>query len=417
MLPLLAARPARAEPLVPDPPPEEQPWYDAFDFEVFVDAYASVNANLPKPQTGKNRFRAYDTNNGFSLAWVGGDIRYPAAPVGGTVSLRLGPAAERLAETCLSEGGQCDGDVPGLSTVAQAYGSWSPARWVTLDVGKFDTVVGIEVAKSQANLNYTRGIVYWLAQPKYHTGVRGTFQLTPGLELAALVVNGWNNTIDNNVGKTFGVEARVAPSPKLRAQLGALSGPEQDDSASLDCAAETSYNARTGRCEEAIGAPAASYMVDRGGANAFDAWRHLIDLAVEYHPLETLTLVLNADYGTEGLRTREDDGTVILSPSPYAAGMLGARYGVGSWFAVAGRGEVLYDWEGHPALTQIRRLALVTGTLTLEAMPTSNLQIRLEGRGDFAVDAQGPERLFPKAARQSEEHQLTTTLGMVVMTN
>ena len=36
---------------------------------------------------------------------------------------------------------------------------------ITLDFGKFDTIYGAEVAESQDNINYTRGVLYWFGQP------------------------------------------------------------------------------------------------------------------------------------------------------------------------------------------------------------------------------------------------------------
>ncbi len=180
------------------------PWYDAIEFRAFVDAYASVNYDFPKPQANANNIvRAYDTSNGFALSWVGVDATYPAEPVGGTVSLRFGPTANRIASSCL--GGTCDSAVA-LTYVKQAFASWRPFSALTLDFGKFDTIYGAEVAESQDNMNYTRGVVYWFAQPLFHTGLRVNAQLSETLSLRGLLVNGINNTLDNNAGKSIGLQ-------------------------------------------------------------------------------------------------------------------------------------------------------------------------------------------------------------------
>ena len=76
---------------------------------------------------------------------------------------------------------------------------------MSFDFGKFDTIYGAEVAESQDNLNYTRGVVYWFTQPLFHTGLRVNAELTDELMLRGLLVNGSNNTIDNNVGKNLGL--------------------------------------------------------------------------------------------------------------------------------------------------------------------------------------------------------------------
>ena len=46
-------------------------WYDAVKVEGFVDAYANVSANSPKPQSGQNLGRNFDVTNGFALHWAG----------------------------------------------------------------------------------------------------------------------------------------------------------------------------------------------------------------------------------------------------------------------------------------------------------------------------------------------------------
>ncbi|HEY1534932.1 MAG TPA: porin, partial [Polyangiaceae bacterium] len=186
-------------------PAADEDWYDAFDVRLFADAYYSVNYNFPKPQAGGNDLiRAFDTNNGFALAWAGLDISHPADPVGGTLALRFGPSAKRYNSSCLTA--KCDADY-GLENVKQAFASWRPGgegSAVSLDFGKFDTIYGAEVAESQDNINYTRGALYWLGQPLFHTGLRVNVELGQYVSLRALAANGWNNSVDNNAGKTFG---------------------------------------------------------------------------------------------------------------------------------------------------------------------------------------------------------------------
>ncbi len=102
----------------------------------------------------------------------------------------------------------------GLSNVKQAFATWKPGgkgSAVALDFGKFDTIYGVEVADSQYNINYTRGVVYWFAQPAFHTGFRLNADLSDAFTLKALLVNGYNNSIDNNFGKTPGAAGHRQP--------------------------------------------------------------------------------------------------------------------------------------------------------------------------------------------------------------
>jgi hypothetical protein len=424
---LLVTHVAGAQPVAPEPPPPLDPWYEALDFRLFVDAYATVNTAFPKPQSdantlrdGPGSLRAYDRDAGFSLSWVGADVSYAPAPVGGTLNLRLGPTAEIYSHSCLSAlAGRCDGDAPGLGMVKQAYASWRPGGedgTLTFDFGKFNSTYGAEVAESQDNLNYTRGAVYWLAQPLFFTGLRAHWEIAPEIGLLAVAANGWNDTVDNNLGKTFGLQAALRPWASFHVTLGWLGGPEQDDTASITCPADTTYSTATGGCVASPGEPAGRHDVDQGGANQPEAWRHLLDLVLDYTPTESLRLVLNADYGWQGTRVRDTDApTVHTDRQQYYGAALSARYALSESFAVAARGEYFEDPDGLGS--SVSGLRLATGTLTLEAMPNDFLVLRLEGRGDFALDADHDRKIFKDGVRESASRLVTTTLGVVVTTN
>lgn len=410
---------AGADYAAPEPPPPAEPWYDAFSLRGFVDAYASFNWNVPKPQDRGNSTRAYDTTHGFALSWVGLDAAYDPDPVGGAVSLRLGPTADTYAASCLSAGtAPCDSDV-GLTAVKQAYGSWKPdgpEGRITLDFGKFDTLYGAEVAESQDTFNYSRGVVYWYAQPLFHTGFRAAFELSPSVTAKLLAVNGYNNTVDNNVGKTFGLQLALTPSDTFAAYVGWLGGPEQDDAVVLECDPGEAYDVDLGGCAPAAGAPGGSQVVDQGGANELEAWRHLFDLVVAVDPTDDLSLVANADLVLEGVRSPDPRtlGVNVQQRTLWGA-MLGARYQLDEVWAAALRGEYLADADGLAGFGPA--LALATGTLTIEAVPTENLVLRLEHRIDAVLEADAGKKIFPKGERDATESAMTTTLGVVVTTN
>jgi hypothetical protein len=54
--------------------------------------------------------------------------------------------------------------------------------------------------------------------------------------------------------------------------------------------------------------------------------------------------------------------------------------------------------------------------LTIEAKPTDNLILRLDTRGDFALDGTTKD-IFQKELREYKSNQITSTLGVVVTTN
>ena len=107
------------------PNAEAAAWYERITFGAFADAYFGVDFNFPKagrldPSRRRNPIRAYDAASGFSLTWVGLDVALPAEPVGGALSLRFGPAAERLGGACAD--GECDSEV-GLANVKRHTGA------------------------------------------------------------------------------------------------------------------------------------------------------------------------------------------------------------------------------------------------------------------------------------------------------
>jgi hypothetical protein len=424
---LSIARSVSAQPSVPEPPPPTEPWYEAIQLRAFADAYYNVNWSFPKPQDYAPPTRAWDgadavqSNQGFALSWVGLDAGYEPDPVGGMLSLRLGPMATAYAGPDAAHG---------LQYVKQAFASWRPGGadgMFTFDFGKFDTIFGAEVAESQDNLNYTRGVVYALAQPRFHTGLRATAELLPELSLAALVVNGWNDTIDNNVGKSYGLQARLSPSEAFSASIGWLGGPEQDDTLSVQCSKDTAYDPSSAGCAQSIGTPASSYVVDRGGANDFKAWRHLFDLVLTLQPTERLTLILNGDYAVEGVRDPNAAAaeTNVTTNRWYGGALLG-RYQLSEVWAVALRGELLKDPQGRAMNATVNgqpvtQDTVATGTLTIDARPTDNLIFRLENRGDFVSGTKlgnaDDNEIFRAKARDMKDKLFTTTLGVVVTTN
>jgi Putative beta-barrel porin-2, OmpL-like. bbp2 len=88
-----------------------------------------------------------------------------------------------------------------------------------------------------------------------------------------------------------------------------------------------------------------------------------------------------------------------------------ARYGIGEHFGVAGRFEFIRDKDGQVTAPNTADMSLITGTLTLEAIPVKSLIIRLDNRLDNASNA-----VFANRTEGFNKNQFTTTLGLVVKT-
>jgi hypothetical protein len=412
--PLDEAPPA---PAVADPEPDLPPadgytggdaWYDAIEFSAFVDSYFSLNYNFPKPQSGKNLLHPFDPSNGFALSWVGVNATYPADPVGATISLRFGPTARAVAGTDTGLG---------LENVKQAFATWKPGgadSMLQLDFGKFDTPYGAEVAESHLNFNYTRGMLY-ASQPLFHTGLRASVAVSDAFDFKILAVNGWNNSVDNNAGKSFGAQLNfhlkgADEQDLLSASLGYMGGPERDDVYTVNCAAGEVVDANSSTCISSPGAAPSSATFDRATSNT-KGLRHLIDLVVTSNPIERLRLVLNADYGRESLR--DSPTATTFSATDYYGVMLAARVAIVDQFGIAARGEYFRDNGGYLVATRPDvKKNLVGGTLTLDYLPADFLTIRLDNRLDWIS-----HQVFEKGTHETTGTQFITTLGVVAHTD
>lgn len=372
---------ALAQPEPPEPPPPVEPWYEALQFSAFVDGYTSFNYNLPPSVEDANTLRVNDQSNGFALSWAGADVGAEPDPVGGHIGLRFGPLAHSLCGQGRSE----DCYQSGLDMLAQAFASWRPGGSggpLRIDFGKFTTPYGLEVAESQDNINYTRGLLFSLLAPSSHTGFRAEYAVGEHVVLRALVVNGWNNSIDDNPEKTFGFQAQYRPSRVWSLRLGWLGGAEGSSQA----------------------------VRWRG----FGAWRHLLDALVECRPFETLQLALSGSWLQDELTLEPDLAglrTMRRTARWYGA-LLGAQQELSSLWALSARVEAVADPQG--AVSHVPDAVLSSATLTLQATPTDNLLVRLEHRGDFMLSADGSRRFFPGDGGP-RSHQFTTTLGVVVV--
>lgn len=341
--------------------------------------------------------RAFDTSNGFSLHWAGVDAEYDGDVVGGAVSLRFGPSAAAYSgnDTSIS-----------LQYVKQAYARWKPKSAkgrLSFDLGKFDTLYGAEVADSQYNFNYTRGALNWLGQPFFHSGIRANVAASDRFSISAIAVNGWNNTLDNNHGKSGGLQLAFS-GDRFDALLGYMVGAENDRETSFDCGADTSFDTSTAGCTDTPGAAASTTTVVARGVNR--RLRHFADLVVAGDLTKKLSLFANADLGYDETIVNPVSGA--YDQSIWYGASLGTRYALTPTFATAARGEFYQDLNGF---TTPVPLMLGTGTLTFEFAPTDMLVLKVDSRYDHATEA-----VFTGRDAGTSSNQLTFTLGAVIMT-
>ena len=320
----------------------------------FVDAYYGYNFNHPGVD---NQLRNFDTKSSqFSLNMAkfvlekkpDGDSR-----LGFRTDLAFGPATEIVHA---SEPGGADV----FRHVEQAYLSYlAPAgKGLQIDVGKFVTQHGAEVIETKDNWNYSRSLLFALAIPYYHFGARATYAFSEKFTLAGYLVNGWNNAVDNNTGKTVGIQAVVKPNAKLTVVQNYMTGPEQP------------------------------------GNN--DDRRHLFDTTVTCTVNPRLSLMANYDYGFDR----------IAGARVHWQGIAGyLRVQANRWLAFAPR----FEWyDDHDGFTTGAAQTVKDFTITSEHRINNALLTRFEYRKDFS-----DTDFFIKPVDRLVRAQSTLSFGLV----
>ena len=364
-----AAAPAPAQAMVATPAPAATPAPTGLagllgptTLSGFVDVYYGYNSNQPIGRT--TAFRNFDINSGqFGLNMI--ELVADKAPdatasrLGYHVALGFGQAMNIVNST---EPGQFPTESNFDQYLKEGYLEYlAPiGKGLQINVGKFVTPAGAEVIETKDNWNYSRGLLFALAIPYFHFGTSAKYAFNSKFALTGYLVNGWNNSIDNNSGKTTGFSAAWTPNSKFSLVQNYLVGPEQ--------------------------------------LNDNSNFRHLSDTVVSFSPNSKLSFLANYDYGHDH-----------LSGAPFSvhwSGIAGyIKYAPNDKWAFAGRGEYFSDNGGTQSGTPQK---LSEFTLTLQRMLASKLMTRLEFRRDMS-----DQNVFPDHASGLKDSQNTVTLGMV----
>ena len=242
------------------------------------------------------------------------------------------------------------GDGTDSFDVTEAYGSYTAAvgKGLRFDFGKFVTYHGAEVIEAKDNPNYSRSFLFNYAIPFTHTGLKITYPFADFLTGSLHIVNGWDNSTDNNKAKTYGASVTVAPAEAFSIIVNGMTGPEQDQTTS-----------------PAIGSVSSNK-------------RGLLDVVATIKPLKKLTLILNTDNGREQNILFASGDTGPATWKGYAAI---AKYDVTDANSISVRGESFNDSDGFRTGVAQR---LKEVTLTWEARLNNGLIVRPEFRHDHS---------------------------------
>lgn len=349
--------PAQPAPPPADPAPASTPWSaGGIDFSGYIDAYYNFNAN--HPASGNNNLRFYDARaNTLTLNMAKFTMERSADPIGFKLDLGFGRGADLFNsfEPVLDNRRL-------IQNILQAYISVKPpkAGGLQFDFGKFATSAGAEVTETHLNWNYSRGFLY-ANGPFYHVGARVSKPITSYWTAGFQLVNGWNNTEDNNSGKTVGFTS-------------ALTGKK----ASL-------FN---------------SYYVGPEKTGSNEGYRQFIDSVLTLAPSDKANFYINYDYGVDKA------GFGAQKNCFYGLGLAG-HFVANSWFSVSPRWEI-YNDGGGLITGKVQRLQ--SYTMTAEFKMAKGFLTRAEYRRDWSNQPYFDRGNEPG----SHKNQNTLLVGFVV---
>jgi Putative beta-barrel porin-2, OmpL-like. bbp2 len=298
-------------------------------------------------------------------------------------------------------------------------------KGLTVTVGKFVTPMGAEVIESNANWNYSRGLLFDYAIPFFHFGANAKYAFNSKFAVTGYLVNGWNNTIITHV--TSGSCATAFTD-----------GFQCGQSAGLTYGASLAWtpNMKWSVTENYFAGPVVDVPVGFTTGQSITDWKQISDTVVGFTPNAKWAFQLNGDYGfgpREQVSGTCDDAVVSPAtsfsshPVPEGGTPTGCLLGPAvNWWGVAGyakytwtpktnfavRYEYFDDPQGYVGLLTDnfgdglgRGWAQeVTGTYSYNL--TSALLIRAEYRYDFAS-----KPIFDESfSNEREEKQQNTAL-------
>ena len=308
---------------------------------IYLQGGYTYNFRNPESQENELRLFAHKANS-FTLDLA--QIQFMKdAPVGG-VGYKLKLSAGEIAKFIHSRGlGIKDGQAPSDTEafdLTEAYLQYDAplGKGLKFTLGKFATFVGAEVIEARDNPNYSRSFLYNYGTPFTHMGLIMSYPFSDAFTANLYLLNGWDNTDDNNTGKTFGLSLVVTPIEQLAMNFNFIYGPEQKNN-----------NANN---------------------------RFLFDWVGTIKPVKNLSIILNADYATE----EKDPRAGGIDSKWYGIAGI-AKYDFSDRFSLALRGEYFDDRDGARTGTA---QALKEITLTLEFKLAKGLVIRPEYRHDWS---------------------------------
>ncbi len=358
-----------ASAVAPDPGPSLASLLGSTSVSGFVDAYYNYNANQPSLRINSLRtFDGYSNQIALNLVELMVDKTPDASNsrTGYRIALGFGQAMNVV-------NASDPGQLGFAQYLKEAYFSYlAPVgKGLQIDVGKFVTANGAEVIETKDNWNYSRGLLFSYAIPYYHFGLRVKYAFSDKYSLTGFLVNGWNNVVENNTGKTYGLSVGWNPTKRVTFAQNYMAGPEGIDNNSN--------------------------------------WRQLWDTVATYSPNSKLSFMTNFDYG-RGDRIVTAPGLTLpslVSAPVFWTGAAGyVKYAFHPNYALSARYEY---YDDHNGFTTGSAQNIHGFTTTFEHSIASHILSRMEFRRDSSNQPS-----FVKGS-QAVNGQNTATAGVVFM--
>ncbi len=312
-----------------------RPWFEDITLNSFLSFRYSYNLNAPDSR--KNLYRVFDVeDNTFIVDVLEIALEKPAlkqGEVGFCAHLTAGSSVPKVARSSGMDMGDLDFHQMYIRYVVPWQGG------ITLDLGKFVTPCGLEIIEGYDgyNDNASRSFLFGYAIPFTHTGVRASYAFSDRLAMTLMVVNGWDNAIDNNTSKTLGGQLAFTPGSGWKFYASVVAGSEQSDNTSNS--------------------------------------RILGDIALSGPLAGKWTAGLNLDYATE------KNPTPLYDKARWSGIAAYLRFDMLPQFSISARAEQFEDPQG--VRTGVAQ-TLNEATLTPEYRLSKNLVFRIEARKDWS---------------------------------
>lgn len=192
--------------------------------------------NFNTPDSKRNGLRVFDEDhNTFALDLANIHLGWsrPSLGVSAVLDLDFGKTAEVVGRVTRWSNSSSSSESDNSFELRQGYLSYTiPETLVSIQAGKFVTYHGAEIIKAYNNQNWniSNSILFGYAVPFTHTGVLATIAFPDELgSISGGVVNGWDNVVDNNDGKSFHGMLSLTPDPIFSFSLATTYGAEQPD--------------------------------------------------------------------------------------------------------------------------------------------------------------------------------------------